>query len=317
MSSFNFRTGMEAAEEAAARTAFNRTEFLSIEDGKSVDVRFLTDHNQVITVNQHNNIQTRTAPDGYQGKWPQKMSAVCRMDENEGKRVFPQFEDCFLCIQHANATEEKIKGILKPKPRGWGLAVIRKVAYVDGRAVGMEDEMVEVEIDGKKVMQPKVVIVNFSWNNFWSGLSGITDLHKTWLDRDIRIIRKGSDLDTDYNFAAMDPVDFETGSGIEVKERFDLRKPEHRERYSMAPDLGEIVYERATDEFYDRFFDTRHPQPKQEGQQSASSGGGETSKPPSNEPSQADLDAMAARVAGQQAPAPSEGGEMAVPSFGS
>lgn len=331
MAAPNFRTGMEASEAAAARSSFARTEFLSIEDGKHADLRFITDHNQVITVNQHNNCSTRHAPEGYSGKWPQKMSGVCRMDQNEGVRVFPDFPDCFLCNQHAETGDKDFKATA----RGWGLAVVRKVKMENGRAVGMEDEMVEIENDGKKFLIPKIVICNFSWQNFWSGLSAITQLHQTWLDRDIRVVRKGTGLDTDYNFAAMDPVDAETGSGTTVTTRFDLRNGDHLARYSGQfaasgtpfPNIGEIVFERANDDFYARFFDTRMAQPVDQKGGETKGGGAETSKPADSGPSQADLAAMAARVAGHPvepaAAAPTEAPAEAttaeapgVPSFG-
>lgn len=297
----NFTVGMEGAEKAAARTAFPRTDYLSIEDGKFVIIRFLTEHNGLLTVHQHNNVPTRTAPSDYpkDRKWPQAMTGVCRESINiNGDRVFPDFPDCAICVKYRETGEKR----LKPQPRSWALAIIREEIMREGKGVGLRDVMREVEIEGKKISQPKIDVLNFAHGNFWSGLSTITSMHGTWLSRDIRIGRKGTELDTTYSFAAYEAMGI-NGMAVSVEPTttdnpvFDLREPEQMAKYmEFAPNLGELVTERASDDYFARFFDERVPQPKFDGGNDRSDEGGTVK--PQDEPDDEQLAALAARVQG-------------------
>ena len=284
-----FRVGADEAEKAAARSNFARTDFMSIPDGDHLISRWITDHNQLITVKQHNSVPTRPAPKGYTGQWPQKMGAVCRNDA----AFAGMFHDCSICNQYAETGDKN----LAPKDRSWGLAVARKQRMENGRVAGLDDEMIEIERDGKKIMIPKIIVANFSWHNFWSGLSTITQMHGTWLSRDQRISRKGVELSTTYSFAAVDACNLSGGPLKPGEEAFDLRNPEHMARYAEhMPVLGEFVLARANDEFFARFFDTRMEQPTDNA--SVPTGGDVVEKPGQGEPSAADMAALAARVQG-------------------
>lgn len=318
----DFTQGTEEAEKVSSKGGFARTEFLSIEDGKSVDIRFLTDHFQLITVDQHGNVPTRPAPEGYTGKWPQRMGAVCRLAVNDrGKRVFPEYEDCFLCMERARTGDDKT---YKATPRSWSLAVLREVVMEGGRQVGMRDVMHEIEVEGQgKIVVPKIVVLNYAWGNFFSGLSTIQqlssqrapDTNGTWLDRDIRVMRKGEGLKTDYSFGPHEAIGKPGADGVcrapqSLEDVHDLRDPAVIAKYlEHMPGVGataherliSIVSERAANDFFDRFFDTRHAQPKS-GSANEADAQQQVSKPAQDEPSADALEAMAARVAGHSAP---------------
>ncbi len=183
-----FRSGIEAAAEAAARSSFHKVSFLTIEDGKYVNLRFLTDEREWLTVDQHNMVPTRPAPEGQSEKWPDKMAAVCR-NEPGFEGAFP---DCYIC-DHVQIQGKPAKR----QPRVWGLAVIRKEVFQDGRIIGLEDETDEVEIeDGTKVVVPKIVVINQAHTMFWENFTGTVQMHGTVLDRDFRVSRRGKELET-------------------------------------------------------------------------------------------------------------------------
>lgn len=293
-----FRTGAAAAEEAAARTSFHKTEFLTIEDGHYINLRFLTDERDWITVDQHNMIPTRPAPEGQTDKWPAKMAAVCRMEQGFGG----EFSDCFIC-DHVQINGKPAKR----QQRTWGLAVVREEVYENGRIVGLKDATEEVEIDGVKKTVPKIVVINQAWSMFWANFSGYIQMHGTVLDRDFRISRKGKELDTTYSVAPFDPINV-TENGQQV--RWDLREERFMAPYKeVAPNLIEIIKSRASDEFYALFFDVRVPQPKRESSSGGDSNQAQAPAAPSNDaPSPAELAALAARAESYgPSPAPQPG----------
>lgn len=288
-----FRTGAAEAEKAGQRTSFHRTDYLSIEDGKYVNLRMLTDATGWKTVDQHNSVPTRPAPPVAEGqkamKWPEKMAAVCRMEQG----VADLYSDCFIC-DHV---------IIDGKPpkkqqRTWGLAVLRKEVYDNGRMIGLEDETEEIEAaDGSKKTIPKIVVINQSWSLFWSKFEGHAQMYGTLLDRDYRVTRKGKELNTDYQVAVFDPIMLDDGKG--GTERFDLRDEKYAKKYLEAqPDLEKLIIDRTSDEFYAMFFDTRVPQPKRDGAEAPPAGGPAPAAPQNDAPSAAELAALAARAEG-------------------
>jgi hypothetical protein len=300
-----FRTGSEEAEKASARIQFLRTGYLKIEDGENATVRLMVDHDRLITVMQHNNPPTRTMPQGYEGKWPQSMPCVCRRDV----AFRDMYEDCFNCNQFA---ETGNKRAYKPSVRSWGLAVMRKKLMKDGRHIGFEDETVEIKIDDVVSKIPKIVTVNYAWGNFWAGLSAFKETRGTWLDVDYHIKRTGKELESTYSFATYPSVDV---NGLAIKdgagEVLDIRNYEHAKKYIQAigldpakfdnsadaffDALGTLVGDRASDEFYARFFDTRVAQPAAT---QAHVPEGEHDKPADNEPDEEALNALKSRVQG-------------------
>ena len=271
MSTGNFRRGSEAAEAAASKGNFAKTQWLRLEDKQRVLVRFLHEAFDTsgveswIVADQHQMVPTKNQPDGYEGKWPKYMSAVCRRDE-----AF-SYGECFIC--DFLVPDDKAKPATS---RVWSLACLREEVLGDGsealggpemkgKTVGVRDQTREVVIparpasDGKAateerhVTEKDIVVVNFGWRNFFLPLQGFAShFGQTILDRDYWITRQGSMTDTTYHFVPIDPVPTADGTTL------DLRNPEHAKRYETADiDLGEIVSGLAADDYYARFFDPR------------------------------------------------------------
>lgn len=335
----NFRSGAEQAEQAASHPSFNSIKYFSLNEGESAYVRLLSGHLEgegYLTVDQHNASPTRPAPAGYQGKWPQIMSATCRNDQ--AFRGDPMHGDCFLCAEFARTGDKRA---YKPSSRSWALAVVRKPMMENGRAVGFEDSMIEIERDGQKLMVPEIVILNFAWNNFWANLANTYVTHGTWNDRDLYIRRTGKELTTNYPVSEQEPVAWPSGRtrNIALAQHeanpeafpdpgpvFDTRIIEHagpylfalgispaeaESKYNNNPQLAiqaeveKLVMDRVSDEYFDRFFDTRHPQPVHSsdggsGGQQASSGSTPppVAAPSTPQPDNDELAALAQRVQG-------------------
>ena len=311
-----FREGIDAAEEAGARKSFGRSyDYFSLDDGKSIDGRFISEARPVpsdspvygrirgwLTVKQHNQMPTRPAPSTLKEgqRWPKSMGGVCRHD----KAFSSMYTDCYVCDVY-NVSSGKVN---KPKDRTWGLFLVREAIIDKGVLVGMRDVIEEIEVTGedgqtKKITRPKILVVNQAWSTFWAHYSTHVDMHGTVLNRDFRIVRRGTELDTDYPPAAFDPMPLEG-----TNEPLDFRNPAHLAAYDekygkdWIPDLGAIVADKASDEYYARFFDPTKPFPVREGEKSED--GAAPQKPAVNEPSEAELAALAARVQGQPAPQP-------------
>lgn len=264
---------------------FNRTEFFGLDDGETEVIRLLTDFEAVRASDgelaggwpafrQHQNIPTKPAPSDYKGKWPATMPANCRRD--------PQFadaySDCYIC----DVIGPMLQYYKKPGQRYFALAVLREAVKEDGRIVGYKDKTVEVTIKGKDGEEDRVekvkaiVVVNMAWKNFFSILNGYASAYGTVLDRDYQITRHGEKLDTTYTVIPLDPIHANL-DGESVP--FDLRDDRLMVRYlpraaeigyAKASDerLSEVIAERASDDFYARFFDATKSVPTQ------SSGGG-------------------------------------------
>jgi hypothetical protein len=310
MASPNFRTGVEEAEKAAARTTFLRVGFLSIEDGASANVRMLTDYDKLITVLQHSNAPTRDMPQNHKGKWPQIMPAVCRGD----KAFKDMYDDCFLDIMFEKTGDERH---YKPKVRSWGLGVMRKKLMENGRLVGFEDETIDIKIGEETKTIPKVVTINYAYGNFWGGFGALRDVHGTWLATDLLIKRKGAGTDSDYSIAAYPEVGLDGRKDPASGQAFDPRKWDHAKKYVEAIGLNladfenipeeertatviyqalmTLVGERASDEFYARFYDTRVAQPESSVVPTEADG---HDKPEASELDEAELNALADRVQG-------------------
>lgn len=322
-----FRTGSDEAEKAAERTSFARTKFLSIEDNHHAIVRMLTDHNKMITVAQHNNSPTRPAPQSAQGKWPQSMTGVCRNDP----AFQGMYDGCYLCDKFVETGDKRA---YKPGQRSWALGVAREKLVIDGKTVGMKDVMIEVELDGVKSLIPQILVVNFAWGNFWNGFAALQQMNGTWCDRDLHITRKGTELETAYAIAGYDPVHVD-GLGKSSAPVFDTREMSQVGKYiealGLKPSdfqtpadafltaLGTVVGERASDDYYARFFDVTKEVPAD--RHAAAGGPPQHDKPQGNEPTAEELQALAARVSGytpQAAPAamPVEADADAPPSLG-
>lgn len=283
----NFRKGGEAGEEASAKASvrFAKVEYFSLEDKEQGLLRFLTEHTDWITVDQHQMIPTKSKPADYTGNWPEKMGAVCRKD-----KAF-DYGECYIC----DFGLEKGKGgkVKRPQPRTWALACRREEVIENGRVVGIKDKLREVQRkkegsdETETVIEKDIVVVRFAWSNFWHNIQAAAGHYGTVLDRDYLVQRKGSGLDTDYSILPIDPVPAADG------EKFDLRNPDFMKLYANDYDLEEIITGQSSEEYYARFFDPRVTVTKEGGVAQT----GEAPEPkPDNDVSEDRLKALKDRV---------------------
>jgi len=305
----SFRKGAEEAREASKGAAFPKSHYFSLDGNphspnNSAILRFLTDKDDLIVVDQHNNIPTKGEPKDFEGSWPKAMSAVCRKD-----RAFEgMYDDCFICDHIVDG-----KKIKRPSGRSWALAVLREEVKEDGKIVGYRDatrEVAELDDKGKPTgethMEKAIVIVNMGYKNFFGILDGFGAHYGTLLDRDYKIRRQGTETDTTYQIVPLDPIEVDDDGTI-----FDLRDPQFMARYD-APDLVDLVAEKASDDFYARFFDTRVQAPSSKSSDSTP----DAPERPSTEASSERMTALAQRVKGfgpNAAEAPSEAAKEEAP----
>lgn len=273
---FNFRTGgnaAEAAEDENAKIARSRRglapEFFSInEDGGQKILRILTDDPEVILVDQHSYVPTKAAPKGVDN-WPSSMTSVCRHDAAFGEVREPNgtlvraaiFGDCYICD---NKIKNRFGKTANPQIRIWALAVERELVFGDGTEalggpaaqgtiVGIQDKIDEIEqLDGEgkptgvTLRFPKIIVINMPVKNFWAHFRQMYGLHKTLTDRDYIVTRRGDGTSTEYEVSPIDPNGLKPGTP-------------GWDRYTQALadrkiDLGEIVFDKASDVYYARFF---------------------------------------------------------------
>ena len=250
----DFRAGIDEAEEASKRVGFAKTHFFGLKDGESAVLRFLTEPTEWLTADQHSFVPTKPKPDGYTGSWPASMSATCRRD----KALRSRFPDCFIC-DHVRKTIKKKDGTTevkssKPQARTWAVALLRETITENGRTVGIRTLMREeakLDAEGKPtdVIEevPAIVVVNMAWEGFFAPISGYYRQWGTILNRDVKVTRRGADLDTKYTHIPLDPTP-----------DFDIADPEWAAFFGpMIPNLKKMMFDRATDDYYARYFDTR------------------------------------------------------------
>jgi hypothetical protein len=293
----NFRKGTDAAVEASKMgggSKFSKLEFFSIKDAKDPRrvVRFVTDCDDWITTTMHPSQPTRPAPANFKGKWPARMGAVCRMDSNHGERTFPEHADCFHCLTPLPDGKPRAKN-----ERTWALGILRTQEVNDQGNLVWVDQTKDFTTtkDGVETTEkvPAFVVFCMAYSNFWTTLEDQYKMRGTVLDRDFWITRKGFTMnDTDYGIVGNDPlyIDYGDGRGSVV---YDFRDETLRAFYDI-PDLGEYVANQASDDYYDRFFDTRHPQPSFGNDDEKST----NVTTPATEPSAADVKTIADRLSG-------------------
>lgn len=318
--------GQQAREEAKkAFPSFNKTRYFSLGDGETTFLRLIDDSPDWIFINQHGFVPTKGAPKDWEAKdgkkWPERMNAVCRKAKNEGDLVFPEHGGkCFICDEMRGNARAK-DGKYHPSIKLWARAIVRDeikgtAAMVDagliekhevGTTVGFQDREIEVQEtdkDGKAVgepkKQPEVVVINMGMKNFFGALQASYDAYGTVLDRDYRITRHGTGLESEYDIVPMDPImtkDPETERMV----KFTLAKPEIREPYLKLLDLEEVITEQASDRHYATFFDTTKEIPtraKKDDKDSVNEEGTGTQEKAPEGPSAADLAAMRDRMMG-------------------
>lgn len=325
-----FRRGAEAAAEASKFTQFARTEFLNLSDGESIVLRFLTEYAETypgeeawIVVNQHSMVPTRPQPEAYKGdKWPRAMGSVCRHDI----AFKDMYGDCYICdvmIPNAPLGKDGKPTIRKPSARNWALACVREEvkatkedveagrAQSVGQILGYRDATREVQkvdaegkpIEGQTEIEKRILVVNLGYKNFFSILEGFGAHFGTVTDRDYFVKRKGDDQSTTYSIIPNDPIDVEG-------QRLDKNHPKWATRYASNIDLGQVVADRASDDWYARWFDVTKPYPTSGGGSSSGDSSTDDDSGPAAPSAEVDDEKLAdlrSRVRGfGQADAPSE-----------
>jgi hypothetical protein len=319
-----FRTGPE--ESAKSQMAsFNRVDFFSVADGKSVVVRFLMDYDEWPSVEVHTMVPVQKKQPEGRRSWPKTVPAICRrtklpdatpMDVQATMPYFPcLYPDCYIC-DHIRKADGKAIG---RSSRSFTLVVIREEVRGDGSAelggevnkgklLGYKDKMKEVAVvdatgkptgDVEKVRD--IQIVQQAYSNFFIHLEGMAGVHGTLLDRDYFVKRKGESTDTEYQIVHLDPQHVQGASGPVI---FDLRDPEFAKRYGIeVTDQGRIYPEELDldahierqmgDRYYGLYIDPRIPQPV-EGRSDNSSDSQATATPVAKPETEASADQMAA-----------------------
>lgn len=252
MSTPNFGKGGAAAEEAAKQVGgkFAKVNYFSLEENKTTVLRFLTDSPDWIYVKQHPSVPTKNKPADFKGNWPQGMPAVCRHDQ----AFAGMYDDCYVCDTPVMSPHDPNKA-LKPAVRVWAFAVEREPVVENGVTKGYRSVMEEIPVrdekgeeTGKTIRQPRILVVNMGMKNFFSGLQGIFGLYGTVRDRDYLIRRTGKGLDTDYQIIPLDKIE-SVQPGTEAWAKFEKALEDQN------LDLAKIVADKASDEYYARFFD--------------------------------------------------------------
>lgn len=260
-----FRKGGSAAEEAEKESNASggrrdkSPDYFSLkEDQASTVIRLLTDHDDWIYVEQHSFVPTKAAPKGVE-KWPKAMTSVCRKD--------PAFDghygDCYICD---NKVKNSFGKVASSRIRVWALAVERELVRGDGSealggpakkgvVIGVRDKVDEVDelnaegkTTGNKVNYPRLLVINQPMKGFFANLKALHGLYGTVCDRDFAITRDGTGTDTNYKIVPIDPIpDLKPGTPA-----WELYTQSVAER---QVNLEVIVAEKASDEYYGRFFD--------------------------------------------------------------
>jgi hypothetical protein len=267
----NFRRGGTAAEQAEKEASVSSNgrrgpDYFGLkDDGDSAVVRLLTDHDDWIWVNQHSFVPTKPGPKDAE-KWPKNMTSVCRYDKAFGGH----YADCYI-------DDAKLKNsfgkVASARPRVWALAVEREIVRGDGSealggpakqgvVVGIRDKIDEVDelgADGKptgtKLQYPRIVVINQPMKGFFSHFKALHGLYGTVVDRDFSITRSGTGTDTEYKIVPIDPIaDPATGQNL-IKPGTPIWEKYLQAVAEREISLEGIVADKASDEYYARFFD--------------------------------------------------------------
>lgn len=260
----SFRRGGSAAEQAEKEANVSSSgrrgpDFFGLkEDGESTVIRLLTDHDEWIWVDQHSFVPTKQGPKDAE-KWPKSMTSVCRKD----KAFEGHYSDCYICDAKLKNSFGKVA---TPRIRVWALAVERELVRGDGSealggpakqgvVIGVRDKIDEVDefgADGKptgnKLNYPRILVINMPMKGFFSHLKALHGLYGTVADRDFSVTRSGTGTETEYKIVPIDPIP-DVRPGTPAWDKY-LQAVNEREI-----SLEGIVADKATDEYYARFFD--------------------------------------------------------------
>lgn len=264
----------QASEASGGGARGPRVNYFSLKNsGDQAILRFLTEAPDWITVNQHMYIPPQRP--GLKNP-PKSLSTVCRHDE----QFLDMYSDCYIC-------DNKLQNLYgkqsSPTPRVWALACEREEILADealiaashkpdwqgepipsealGTAVGMLDKVRDVtelgpdkKPTGRTIQEKSLVVVNMSYKNFFGALHGCYLAYRTVRDRDYTIRRAGTGTDVEYHPIPLDPIATRKPGQAAWNEYEEAIK-------AQGLDLGEIIVQRTSDEYYEHFFDITKPDP--------------------------------------------------------
>lgn len=310
-----FGRGGDAAQEiedalnASRGGSFAKIHYLpNIGKDKSLVLRYITDEPDWFNIMVHGGAQTKNAPSDYPAdrKWPGSMPATCRHD----KAFAGIYNDCYICDHEVMGNYGKPS---KPTLRVTAIACLREEVLwtpalvaeysadpaLIGKRAGMKDVTREIaEVDdkgeptGKTRVEPALVLVQKAMKNYFGGLRSIAkNYDNTICDRDFIVQQRNEEKDVEFHHIPLPPDGLAPGT-------------EAWNRYADAMvtqklDIGAFLSDRASDDYYARFFDpTKTPAPRK-GKDDSTAGAQDAAPQeakPSNEPSPDRLEAMKARV---------------------
>jgi len=278
-----FSKGADKAEAASKASSGSRPDFLTIKSGERAILRPLTDMDDLIPVEMHMGVPTKTKPKRVsEDKWPAKISAVCRNDDafrvrddnDQPTDVYETDEkgrpygDCYI---HANMTEvmgQYKQPVSRTKSQTWGMFVVRKEIRDENKKLkGYEDVTEEFkDKEGKLHVIPKIVIASQSWSNFWAPFAASGDVYGTICDRDYIVVR--------------DENDYTVTAGREMPGHLPGAKS--WQRYLDAMELKgvsveKMLMEQSSFERYGRFFDPNYKEEDNDDDEDAASEAGDAS----------------------------------------
>lgn len=303
--------------------------WFSLKDGESMFLRFLTDvypdpnapHlGAWISVMQHNSTLTCPRPEWHskgestkERNWPMRMNCVCRntMVSPGGVKtplhaLLPDssaYSGCYVCD---NRRSEK-GGPAPVSGRTWALAAVREqVQLPDGSTTLVTKTQEGTSPSGESVSKPVIVVVNQAYSNFFKQLEGVAEAYGTLtiVDRDFKVTRVGTQLNTSYTIVAMPQVGWKDPSGANVI--LDLANPDHFAAFDVNVNLDEIVSHQASHDWQRRWFDESFIPPLPEGADSNTAAPEAQQAKPTGDIDAAAMALMADRLTGYGQPAPSQ-----------
>jgi len=253
------KTGFDAVqraiEEGKSRGDFtpgHSLGYLSWKDKEVHVVRFLTD--DVITADMHEFIQTN---DGKTKNFlidPDKGDFVARYASPTPGLGW--------------TTDYKTKQTVpsKPRTRTIGVAVVREMVQKPGGGFDIVDKVDSLEIGGQSFQKRNFVLITQSASNFWNSLMGSYMVYGTLTDRDYRIQRIGSGVDTSYSITPLDPVE-ELRDPEVLRDFYGYGKPVDEndpDRFLFCPQtLAEWAEYRSSEEWAQRWLTPSGETPSQ------------------------------------------------------
>lgn len=255
---------------AAAKVEFSggggRIPPFSIKDGELVYVQFILNPEEWISPFVHAAVPTKAKPAEVTGNWPAAMSAVCRKTKmGDG---LPMFDDCYIC-EHILPDNDKVKA----KKRTYSFGVRRSEVLGDGsedkggpakkgKRIGFAIETVQAPkrdeknkiIEGETEETPRFELFTMGWGNFWQKVdAACVAFGGTVTNQIFAIQRMGVGLKTDYGITPVKqtPQDF---ADPEFSAKYGIKGTAPNREFPPHLDLSEVVWNNASDEFYERFF---------------------------------------------------------------